>query len=95
MPPPILKEKSLSPPPPPASRGSYLVQADAPDALLPAPIRPLGAQAFAAGGVVMAGRGAGQRGGRLHRHWGDIEERVAEAGPVVGGLHTEDAPSLP
>lgn len=43
---------------------------------------------------MVAGGRAGQRGGGLHLHGGHVEQGVAEARPVVGGVHTQDAPGL-
>lgn len=42
----------------------------------------------------VAGRRAGQRRGGRHLHGGDVEQGVAEARPVVGGVDAEDAPCL-
>lgn len=42
----------------------------------------------------VTGRRAWQRGGRLHLHGRDVQQGVAEARPVVGGVHTQDAPRL-
>ena len=62
--------------------------------MLPAPVGAPRAQAQAAAVEAVAGRGAGQRGGRLHLHGGDVEQGVAEARPVVGGVDAEDATGL-
>lgn len=75
--------------------GHYLLKAAAPHAVLPAPIRALGRQAGCAVGEEVTGRGAGQRRRRLHRHGRHVQQGVAEAGPVIGGLHRQDPARLP
>lgn len=69
------------------SRVQYLLEAAAPDTVLPAPICTLGVQAGGTVGQEVTGGGAGQWGRRFYRHWRHIQQRVAEACPVIGGLH--------
>lgn len=70
-----------------AGLGHYLLEAAAPHTVLPAPVRTLGGQAGCAVGQEVTGRGAGQWGRGLHWHRRHIQQRMAEASPVVGGLH--------
>lgn len=71
---------------------SYLLQGHAPHTVLPTPIRASGAQTEAAVMERVAGWRAWHGRRRLHLHGRDIEQSIAEAGPVVGGVHTQDAP---
>lgn len=73
---------------------SYLLQSHAPHTVLPTPVRASGAQTEAAVMQTVAGWRARQWGRRLHLHWRDVEQGVAETRPVIGGVHAQDAPRL-
>lgn len=70
-----------------AGLGHYLLEAAAPHTVLPAPICTLGGQARCAVGQEVTGRGAGQWRRGLHWHRRHIQQGMAEASPVIGGLH--------
>lgn len=78
-----------------AGHGHYLLEAAAPHTVLPAPICTLGGQAGGAVGEEVTGGRAGQRGRGLHWHRRHIQQRMAEARPVISGLHRQDTASLP
>lgn len=72
----------------------YLLQCHAPDAVLPASVGAMGGQALAAAVEQVAGHGAGQWRRRLHLHGRHVQQPVAQARPVVGGVEAHDAPRL-
>lgn len=73
---------------------AYLLQSHAPHTVLPTPVRTSGTQTEAAVMEIVARWRARHWGRRLHLHWGDVEQGVAKTRPVVGGVHTQDAPRL-
>lgn len=73
---------------------SNLLQGHAPHTVLPAAVRASGAQTEGTVGEGVAGRRAWQRRRGFHLHGRDVEEGVAEAGPVIRGVDAQDTPCL-